>query len=329
MKRAYVEKVFESFKEKKVLLIGDIMLDAYIWGAVSRNSPEAPVPVLDVTKREERLGGLANVALNVKSLGAEVILCTATGNDVAGLRLKNLFEEAGISTERILFSNERISTVKTRVINGHKHVIRIDEEKANDLCAGCENKVLQFIEDAIENANPDVILFEDYNKGVLTENVINFTIKKAIAKNIPTCVDPKKKNFFTYKNCTLFKPNLKEISEGLNYTMDNADEIHLLTADKLLREKLNHQISLFTLSEKGMFICDGNESEQVKANPINIVDVSGAGDTVISVAALCLAAGCDISFIVYLSNLAGGMVCEYSGVEPINKELLKQKALSV
>jgi len=321
--------IFDNFSNKHLLLIGDVMLDAYIWGNVERMSPEAPVPVLDVKKREERLGGLANVALNLKELGARITVCSIIGDDHAGKKIIQLFEEAGIDNGSIILSKDRITTVKTRVISNDKHVIRVDEEQTDNLNANLESQLLTVVNALLQSKKIDCILFEDYNKGVLTEKVISNIITTARSKNIPTSVDPKKKNFFTYKGVTLFKPNLKELTEGLNLSKAPKALEEIKQADAQLRSKLGHSISFITLSENGVFISDEKESIHLPAFDRTIADVSGAGDTVIAVASLCLASQCSIKEIASLSNLAGGIVCEYVGVVPISKQQLYNEAIRV
>lgn len=327
MDRANAEKIINGFSQSNILLIGDIMLDAYIWGKVERISPEAPVPVLNVTKKEGRLGGLANVARNLRSLGAQVTLCSVTGNDENSQKLKALFEEENIPTSSIIFSSERITTVKTRVISNTQHVIRIDEEKSDDISADLENKLLKSIEEHLRSGKIHAVLFEDYNKGVLTHKIIEQTISIAKQLNIPVSVDPKKKNFFSYKRVTLFKPNLKELVEGLKLDKTPAGISDLKEADALLRKEISHEISLITLSEKGVFVSKNGDAAVLPAHVRNISDVSGAGDTVIAVATLCLAQHCSHETIAYLSNLAGGIVCEHPGVVPIQKLQLIEEAI--
>lgn len=324
-----LKNIFDNFSNKHLLLIGDVMLDAYIWGNVERMSPEAPVPVLNVNKREERLGGLANVAINLKELGAKVTVCSIIGDDYAGKKIIQLFEENNVDHGSIILSKERTTTIKTRVISNDKHVIRVDEEQTDNLNANLESEILTVVNALLQSKKIDCILFEDYNKGVLTEKVISNIIITAKSKNIPTSVDPKNRNFFSYKGVTLFKPNLKELTEGLALSEAPSEKELMHKADEALREKLNHSISLITLSELGVFISNENERMLIPAYKRNIADVSGAGDTVIAVASLCLASQCNLEEIATLSNLAGGIVCEYVGVVPISKQQLYNEALKV
>ena len=314
-------KYFHDFKSKRILIVGDAIIDTYLWGEIHRMSPEAPVPVVDVAvnQNDSRLGGAANVALNLKELGAESILCTVIGNDNRGIIFEQLMQEQGLSLEGMLISNGRKTTTKTRVIADNKHQLRIDEEDTYPIKV--ENQFYNLIEKLTHNI--DAIILQDYNKGVLTETIIEKIISLANSKNIPTVVDPKKQNFLSYKQCTLFKPNLKEIKEGLNTNPDinNFSEIEEVTSK--LRNIISAKAILLTLSNKGIFLNTRSGSKIKESTTSNVIDVSGAGDTVVSVAAMCLACNIDFEELAILSNIAGGIVCEKVGVVPItNKELL-------
>jgi rfaE bifunctional protein kinase chain/domain len=315
--------LFQGFNDKKILIVGDSMIDAYMWGEVNRISPEAPVPVVEVKKHENRLGGAANVALNLKALGAKPILCSLVGTGNRGILFKELMRESKLSTEGILSTNKRKTTIKTRVIAENKHQLRIDEEETSPIV-----QVEEFLKIIISLMDDiDVIILQDYNKGVLTNDVIEGVIANANRKGIPTIVDPKKLNFTSYKNCTIFKPNLAEIKAGMKIDFDanNTAEIEKYTAK--LRKQLSLKGVLLTLSESGICINSEKEFKHTPAFERNIIDVSGAGDTVISVAALCLASSIDYTNLSMLSSLAGGIVCEEVGVVPINKEKLLIQAL--
>ena len=313
---------FDRVAETTALVVGDVMLDAYLWGRVERISPEAPVPVVHVTERSERLGGAANVALNMRSLGAKPIVVSVIGNDSHADQLHRMFTERGLSTDGLLRSAERRTTVKTRVISGHQHIVRVDEEIEADLPPADERSLLAHIGKLIAEHRPGVIVLEDYNKGVLTEAVIEGVIKVARANSIPTAVDPKKKNFFAYKGVDLFKPNLKELREGLKTEIIAGDVNSVRTAVLHLEERLGNAASLITLSEHGVYVHGGTEEHLIPAHRRTIADVSGAGDTVIAVAALCLAIGSDLRTLAAWSNLAGGLVCEQVGVVPIDRVAL-------
>ena len=315
--------LFQGFNDKKVLIVGDAMIDAYMWGEVNRMSPEAPVAVVQVKKHENRLGGAANVALNLKALGAKPILCSVLGTGNRGILFEKLMDKSNLSTEGILSTNKRKTTIKTRVIAGNKHQLRIDEEETSPILQLEEflNLIISLMNDI------DVIILQDYNKGVLTPKIIEEVIVSANKKGIPTIVDPKKLNFNSYKNCTIFKPNLAEIKAGMkvDFDINNIAEIEKVT--EKLRKQLSAKGILLTLSERGICINSEKEFKHTQAFKRSIIDVSGAGDTVISVASLCLASNMDYTDLAALSNLAGGIVCEEVGVVPINKKILLKQAL--
>jgi rfaE bifunctional protein kinase chain/domain len=323
MKFNNVDQVFDAFNQQTVLIIGDVMLDSYAWGKVERISPEAPVPIVSLLKSDERPGGAANVALNVLALGAKPLVCTVVGNDSDGKILKTLFQNSGLSTDGFVESNQRRTTSKKRVLASDQHLLRIDSEDTHPLLEDEEALLLKRIEAAIEKAT--VVVFEDYDKGSITENIIQKTVEMAQKKGIPTTVDPKKRNFSAYKGVTLFKPNLKELKEGLKVEIDKVGKEQLHSAVKLLDEQLGAQTYLITLSEYGVFFESSSGFNILPAFQRAIADVSGAGDTVISTAALALAVEMPIAFVASISNLAGGLVCEQVGVVPIDKDRLKEE----
>ncbi len=309
------------------MIIGDVMIDSYLIGSIDRISPEAPVPIILTNNKENRLGGAANVALNINALEATPIICTVIGNDDNGKIFRDLLDKRKITNEGIIISNNRKTTSKTRIISQGQHLLRVDDEICDNLSNEDEKKTLERIIHILAKKNIDVIIFEDYDKGVLTDLIITKTIAEANKRNIITTVDPKKNNFLKYKNVTLFKPNLKELSEGLNITINknNKEEIH--DAANLLQNKINSDIVFSTLSENGCYIKDKSKEHHLPAEIRKIADVSGAGDTVISVASLCLCLNMDIENIAYISNIAGGLVCESVGVVSINKNDLKYEIL--
>lgn len=329
-----VSHLFKEFNDKKVIIIGDVMVDSYIWGKVNRISPEAPVPVVEVSKREDRLGGAANVGLNIKALGAEPYLCSVIGNDKKGEDYLNLMISQNLPTTGILKSDKRLTTTKFRVIGNNTQMLRVDEEIKSALDEEDQSKLLDVISQIINNEGIDVIIFQDYDKGVIGKDLIKKVVEKAISVNIPVVVDPKKNNFLDYKNVNLFKPNLKEIKEGLNIDINLNNKLEIEEAVAILQQKLKAKIILNTLSEKGVFVRwekeDLNfESTTIGAHYRNITDVSGAGDTVISVASLCLACQTEVVEMAAISNLAGGLVCEEVGVVPVDKSKLQNEVISL
>lgn len=309
----------------RILVVGDVMLDKYIWGNVDRISPEAPVPVLALTKREERLGGAANVAMNLVSLGVKTSIASVIGNDDAGKALIKLLKKEKINTDALVADAARTTTTKTRVIARHQHVLRIDDESESELGDVLEPIFIAALEQHIETFQPDAVVFEDYDKGCLTKNVIETVTAIASKKNIITAVDPKRKNFFNYNFVTLFKPNLREIRDALNVAVEPTQE-SLDKVVKPLHKQLHNAYTLITLAEHGIYFTNHKHSGCAEAHPRDIADVSGAGDTVIAVATAALAAGFELAEAAEMSNLAGGLVCEHAGVVPITPEMLQNAA---
>ena len=319
------DKLFADISKMKVAVIGDVMLDTYWWGNVERISPEAPVPVVAVSKKENRIGGAGNVALNVQALGATVALLTILGDDDDGVQLKKLLQDKDIDTRFILESKKRITTNKIRIISRNQQMMRLDAEHTDDIDETDETKLLNQVEKYILSERPNVVILEDYNKGILTKNIIDHTIDLCNKNNIPTAVDPKRRNFFSYKNATLFKPNLHEVITSLNLIPEEITEDSLSDIHIKLKENLNHSISMITLSEKGIFYQEKNNKCIVPSHRRNIADVSGAGDTVIAVASLIYASTKNIRLATEVANIAGGIVCEEVGTAAINKEKLLEE----
>ena len=318
------KKTFAAFENLQVLIIGDVMIDRYLTGKVDRISPEAPVPVVQLFNSDNRLGGAANVALNVQAMGAKAYLCSIIGKDENAAMFLDLMPQEDLDTKGILQSKERKTTVKTRVIASNQHLLRVDTEDTHELSTAETAHFLKLLKSLLDELKIDVILFQDYNKGVLTEEIIHSIVEEANQRNIPTAVDPKKENFFAYQNTSLFKPNLKEVRDALPFDIQ-PDLNSLQKASNFLRINLNHKSTLITLSEKGIFADDQKESVILPTQPRNITDVCGAGDTVISIAALGLALGMNLKDIAVLTNLAGGQVCEKVGVVPVNKNQLEEE----
>ncbi len=324
MNSKQLDSIFEEFNKKRILIVGDVMVDSYIIGKVDRVSPEAPVPVVDVNRFENRLGGAGNVALNIKAMGATPILCSVIGTDKEGNDLMSIMRSLDLDTGGLVQSDKRKTTTKTRVLGNNHQLLRIDHEITDDLDVVDSFLLEQRFNEELENI--DVVIFEDYNKGVLHSKNIGILIGLYKKKNIPTVVDPKKSNFLAYKEVTLFKPNLKEIKEGLKLESDLIDKESVESAINLLKSSLNNSMTLVTLSERGVVIEDGIDFHHIPAHVRNISDVSGAGDSVVSVAALCLSCKLTSPYIAEISNLAGGLVCEKTGVVPVDKNLLLKEA---
>ncbi|MCX7954124.1 MAG: D-glycero-beta-D-manno-heptose-7-phosphate kinase [Bacteroidales bacterium] len=321
-------EVINNFSKFNILVVGDVMLDEYIYGDVERISPEAPIPVVNIKNKQQRLGGAANVALNIRSLGATVSLCSVIGNDANSEIIVNLCRQNNIKTN-FVFSDNRPTTVKTRIISQRQHLLRIDNENDDILNDNEENKFIKTLNHLLSSENFNAVIFEDYDKGVLTKNSISFLIDYCNKNSIVTTVDPKFRNFNYYANCTLFKPNFKEFSRGIGNLRLNKNNINELTNFvNNFRIQNSIKIILITLSEKGMLIVTDNETHYLPTQVIEVADVSGAGDTVISISTLCLLAGLSVYDIAFVSNVAAGIVCQKIGVVPITaNELLNHLQL--
>lgn len=319
-----IDNLFGKIKDKKAIVVGDVMIDSYMIGRVDRISPEAPVPVVSVSERKYRLGGAANVALNMSEFGACVYLCSVIGNDAEGKIFRELLHQHNLPDNGIICSENRKTTTKTRVISGGQHLLRVDDEDPSQISDELKEILMFRISQIIENEHIDVLIFEDYDKGLLSPDIIHRITMLCRQNKIKVTVDPKKRNFDAYKNVTLFKPNLKEFCEGCK--IDRSTDIDVLkphAKDFMIRNNID--MLMVTLSENGIFICNHKESVHIPAEIRDIVDVSGAGDTVISVASLLLTATDNIHDIARIANFAGGIVCEKVGVVPIDVEVLKQK----
>ena len=315
------QSTFDQLSKVNVLVIGDVMVDRYLIGEVNRISPEAPVPVVQLKETLHRLGGAANVALNLKAMGADPILCSFVGADAAGHIFHDLLVQEGISTKCLLNSRSRCTTIKTRIMAQNQHLLRVDEEQTQDLPADESEVLIQKVKEILDTREVDVILLQDYNKGVLSDRTIREVILQAVKRDIFTVVDPKYYNFWAYKHVTLFKPNLKEIRAQVDFPV-STDLKSLKQTSDWVRTRLSNKYTWITLSEKGLFYEGDGTAVIIPTHPREIADVSGAGDTVIALAALGLGAGIPMRDIAILANLAGGQVCEKPGVVPVNKKQL-------
>lgn len=327
------KSLFEDFSRLNIMIIGDVMVDSYLWGKVERISPEAPIPIVALRKRENRMGGAANVAMNIKAMGARPLLCSVIGSDEKGDRFLELLERERIRTEGIVQSKERVTTTKFRIFGNNIQMLRVDEEVEHELTPHDHQKLLENITNLVEREQVHCIIFQDYDKGVISPDLISEVVTLAKQKNIPVTVDPKKKNFPAYRGVTLFKPNLKELREGMNIAADVRNPESLKAAAEKVFEALNCHYVLITLSEAGVMISQRQQTDDgaifIPSHVRSVADVSGAGDTVISLASLCLALGCTPHEIAFISNLAGGLVCEEVGVVPVHKEKLLREVLSL
>lgn len=314
--------------EIKALVVGDVMLDSYLLGRVNRISPEAPVPIVDIQKQEKRLGGAANVVRNLIALNVDVFLASVIGKDAAGATINAMLEEQGVRTDGLIQSADRPTTIKTRVISQGQQLLRVDEELTTEISSDLEEKLVASCTNILKNESIDVLIFEDYDKGVLTDYVIQKLIACAKQEGIKVTVDPKFRNFNLYKGVDLFKPNLKELAEGLAMTVVKSQDESIFRALKKMHDSLHPLISLVTISERGVcaYAPELNvDFQRIPAFEREITDVSGAGDAVIAVASLLLALDVPVCQIAAVSNLAGGLVCEKIGVVPVHLGQLQRE----
>lgn len=319
-----MKKTAINFSGLNVLIIGDVMVDFYLFGEVNRISPEAPVPVVEVMSKESRPGGAANVALNVAELGANPILLTMIGSDITGALLVKMLKENGVRTPHVLQHKNRVTTLKTRIFDEDKQVVRFDEEEAEDVNESQETLLLKEFRKIVANEKVDVIIVQDYNKGVLTKYFIKQILLHATKHEIPIAVDPKEKNFLEYQAIDLFKPNLREFSEAIGYRINPKSIDSLRSGAEELRRKNRFKNLMVTLGSNGIFcfLKDGT-SFIAPAKTIKAADVSGAGDTVISIAAMAFRQKMDFRDIAKLCNTGAAAVCKKIGVAPVTLKDMK------
>ncbi|MFC1568838.1 D-glycero-beta-D-manno-heptose-7-phosphate kinase [bacterium] len=319
IKKQRLMELADLFSMQKLVVIGDFMLDRYIAGKVSRISPEAPVPVVEVESEFTRFGGAANVALNISTLGASVFPIGLIGADDSGVELQRLFQNHKFEMEGILVDESRPTTVKTRVIADSQQVVRTDWEKTHPISDRLQKNIISILKKYKDQI--DGIILEDYNKGLLTPSLIEKIISFANAHQIMTFVDPKYDHFFEFNHVTLFKPNRNEVADQLHVRIDHKSD--LIDISKKLFAQLNCKALLITLGEDGMMLFEqGEEPKHVPTKAVKVHDVSGAGDTVISTMAVAMTSGSTCPEAATLANHAAGIVCGEVGVVPIHHEQL-------
>jgi len=319
LSKQWVQSLLQSFQNKKILVLGDLMLDRYLVGQVSRLSPEAPVPIVEVEEEYTRLGGAANVSNNIKALGAIPYLVGIIGEDNFGREMKHIINDQGLSSEGIVVDPERPTTVKTRIIAHNQHVVRTDRESRIEIGSEMSNRIKEVISRLIKQV--DAVIIEDYNKGLITKDIINFVVSSSQKLNKVITVDPKFDHFFEFHNVTVFKPNRRETEEALGIRMKTKDQI--IQAAQILFKKLNCKCLMITLGEEGMAVFNSaQEAHIIPTRARTVHDVSGAGDTVISMITLSLSSGANFEEAATLANFAAGIVCGEVGIVPITPERL-------
>lgn len=305
-----LDKFLENTRDKKVLVMGDVMIDQYLSGKVSRISPEAPVPVLDHQQTQHTPGGAANVALNIMGLASDVWVWSAIGKDPMGEKIKDLLKAQGVQTDMLFAFDERMTTCKTRIMAGNQHLLRVDQERREALASNHLDLMLEKLDKFLQTEDIDVAIMQDYNKGIFTESSIPKLLSLLATHQIDMVVDPKIDNFYAYKKATIFKPNLAELRASVPFEV-TVDPSSLQKAAAFIRSKTNCNIVMITLSDKGIFIDDGLNHHLLAAPKKLITDVCGAGDTVVSVAALAYTAGLDLENIAHWSAHCGTTVCQF------------------
>jgi len=315
-----VREILSNAAGRKIAVIGDVMLDKYYWGSVSRVSPEAPVPIIDLESETFHLGGAANVALNLKTLGLEPLLLGVIGDDSTAYDFVNTCDKYGLISDGLYKDNTRCTTLKTRIIGNNQHIARLDKEEKTPLSAEAADYLLFVIKN---NTDIELIVLEDYNKGALPDFFIKMIIDYANINNIPVFVDPKKECFFCYNTATVFKPNKKEVEEALDIEIRSIDDA--ISAGKLLLNRLNAKNILITLGSEGMLLLESSgKVSSVATKARYIADVSGAGDTVIATLAAAYCGGADIISSASIANYAAGAVCALPGIVPVTQEMIFQ-----
>jgi rfaE bifunctional protein kinase chain/domain len=322
MNKNFLEKIFNASADKKIFIIGDIMLDRYLFGDVTRISPEAPVQVFDIRTSEYRLGGAANVGFNVKTLGSKPVLIGVIGDDQDGKLLTEEMEKLSLDISGLITENERPTTSKTRVISDSHHLLRIDSESKDDISPFSQKQIIDYLENNLKDIG--IIILQDYNKGVLTKELINSVSEFALKNKIRILVDPKFENFFEFKNVYLFKPNRKELEDALGKKAKTTEDFYEFANE--LMDKINCENIILTLGELGMMIFEKVKGkvnvEKIDTKAMSVADVSGAGDTVISTIAVCLSGGASLKDAAVISNFAAGIVIKEVGIVPIQKDIL-------
>lgn len=316
-----IESITNAFNGKRIMVVGDLMLDHYIRGKVDRISPEAPVPVVEVQNEEYRLGGAANVALNIRSLSSEPILVGVVGDDKHAQIMRDILSQNGIDDFGLFVDRGRPTTVKTRINAVNQQIVRLDYESRADIAGELQSSISSWIREQIPSCS--ALIIEDYNKGLLSSAMISDLIKLAATFDVPVAVDPKHRHFFDYSGVCIFKPNFQEMQKNLGQSFETEDEF--FAAAYALKERINATYMVVTRGSKGLYVFTQNNAPlHIPTFAKEVYDVSGAGDTVISVLSLAIASGCDIHTAATIANHAAGVVCGKLGTATVNAEEIIQ-----
>lgn len=313
-------KIIRKFRNKKIIVIGDIMLDHFVRGSVSRISPEAPVPVVLVKEENFLAGGAGNVSVNITSLDAKSVLVSVVGEDMFGSTLKKFLSNSKVNTTHLLEDKTRPTTKKTRIIAEHQQVVRFDRESKTRINQKLSHKCMEHFKKVAKDA--DGVIISDYGKGMLSNESIKEIIKICNRHKLPVCVDPKTENFKKYKNVTCITPNSKEAWEGMSMIPKEGEEEIDELGEKILKT-LKAQSILITRGPNGMSLFEkGKKQARIKATAKEVYDVTGAGDSVISVLTLALASGASVKDAAKIANYAGGIVVGKLGTATVSQEEL-------
>ncbi|MBU0630937.1 MAG: D-glycero-beta-D-manno-heptose-7-phosphate kinase [Candidatus Margulisbacteria bacterium] len=315
-----LKKYIPGFTGKKILIVGDLMLDEHIWSSVSRISPEAPVPIADVKKTTHVPGGCGNVAANIAALGATPYLVGLIGRDSSGEKLLNALKKIGISTNYIISDDIRPTILKSRIIAASQHVVRVDREDKSILSPLLTQQIIKRLKELIPRV--DAVIISDYEKGLVTKTICQAAIKFARANKKAVAVDPKGADYAKYAGVTIITPNLREatVASGI----DIKDDATLLAAGKAIIKKAKSRFALITRGRDGMTLFDNKDAKTFPAVPREVFDITGAGDAVIATIALTLAAGASMKEATLLSNFAGSVVVGKIGTAPCFREELEE-----
>ena len=319
--KAGLKRVITNFKRAKILVIGDLILDEFIWGKVSRISPEAPVPVVWVNSESFMPGGAANTANNIHALGAQAFICGVIGSDERGRILTDELRRKNIDVEGIVIDSERPTTLKTRVIAHHQQVVRIDREKVDDIDDNVIGQIVTFLKEKINDV--DAVLIEDYGKGMIVPRLLQEVVPLVQKHEKIITVDPKENHFSFYQNITLITPNHHEAARATGKDLKTEEDLEK-AGEALLAQK--NQAVLITLGEEGMRLFEkGRKSVHIPTVAQEVFDVSGAGDTVISTATVALASGASMLEAAHIANYAAGVVVGKVGVAVVTQEELLER----
>jgi len=315
-------QLINGFARRKVVVLGDLMLDEYLFGAVSRISPEAPVPVVEVSREEFHLGGAANVAWNIAALKGQAFPVGTVGSDRAEKMMRKEFKAKKISELGLVNQSGRPTTIKTRIVANHQQVVRVDREHRHDISAAAQQNVIKTLEKLVPSS--DAILIEDYNKGLITAPVLKAALELAQKHKKIVTVDPKFNHFLDFKGVTLFKPNIHEAERALGVKITTPEDI--IKAGQSLLKRIEAQAVLITAGDQGMYLFTAKDHQvhRIPTAARQVYDVSGAGDTVIAVATLALCAGANLLEAAVVANHAAGVEVSKFGVAEVTAEELKQ-----